>query len=344
MVGRIPIKLMAIVVIGAVVTVVALLKGLVSALKSGKDEDPGEKLELSKHPKLGAVLAEVAAKIGTRKVDNVYLEPGTGIAVMERGGMFQQLRGRSERCLILGVGLLEGMQLGAFKAILAHEYGHFRNEDTAGGGLALSVRRSMMTTAISLIEGGAASGLNPAWLFFRGFNWIFLRISQGASRLQEILADRWAALAYGSAAFEEGLRHAIRRSVEFDAHVTASLSDAVEKKMSMQNLYAFVPTTPVEPSGIESATEEAINSAPSPFDSHPAAKDRIAWVRLIGAERPIDADSAAPVWSLFHDRREIETWMTDTVRNNLLERHGIQLPRAQPETETETQSSSNLSV
>ena len=57
--------------------------------------------------------------------------------------------------------------------------------------------------AIGLAEGGAASSINPAWWFVRGFHSVFLRISQGASRLQEGLADRWAAFAYGSKSFEE---------------------------------------------------------------------------------------------------------------------------------------------
>ena len=57
--------------------------------------------------------------------------------------MGRQLRGRAERCLILGVGVLEGLKIGPFKAVLAHEYGHFTNKDTAGGGFALAVRRSL---------------------------------------------------------------------------------------------------------------------------------------------------------------------------------------------------------
>ena len=93
------------------------------------------------------------------------------------------------------------MTQGQLKAVLAHEYGHFVNRDTAGGGLALAVRRAVWQMAESLASGGAARWYNPAWLFVTGFHKLFLRVSQGASRLQEILADRWAALAYGGAEF-----------------------------------------------------------------------------------------------------------------------------------------------
>ena len=55
-----------------------------------------------------------------------------------------------KRALVLGAGVLDGMKLRAFKGILAHEYGHFHNEDTAGGGFALAVRRSVLTMAVGL--------------------------------------------------------------------------------------------------------------------------------------------------------------------------------------------------
>ena len=82
------------------------------------------------------------------------------------------------------------MTQGQFKAILAHEYGHFSNRDTAGGDLARWVRASIYRMAYNLAVSGQARWYNPAWLFINGFHRGFLRITQGASRLQEILADR----------------------------------------------------------------------------------------------------------------------------------------------------------
>src|SRR6185295_19402618 len=118
-IGRIPVKLVLIVVVMVFATLWSMLKGLFAR---GKDEDPGDRLELRAQPRLRALLGDVARRVGTRPVDNVYLTPGTELAVMERGGMGRQLRGRAERCLILGVGVLEGLKVGSFKAVLAHEY------------------------------------------------------------------------------------------------------------------------------------------------------------------------------------------------------------------------------
>ena len=66
--------------------------------------------------------------------------------MFERGGVLRQVRGKSERCLVLGAAVLDGMRVRGLKAILAHEYGHFHNEDTAGGGFALAVARGSRRT------------------------------------------------------------------------------------------------------------------------------------------------------------------------------------------------------
>jgi Zn-dependent protease with chaperone function len=323
--GQIPVKLVLIVGIIVLTSLWAIAK---SIFVRGKDEDPGERLSLADHPKLRAVLDEVAARIGTRPVDSVYVTPGTEIAVLERGGLLRQLRGKSERCLVLGAAVLDGMRVRELKAILAHEYGHFQNEDTAGGGFALAVRRSLMSMAVHLVRGGAASNLNPAWWFVKGFHSVFLRVSQGASRLQEVLADRWAAFAYGSEAFVRGLTHVVARSVRFDAHIAATLGEVVPAKQPLANVYAFVPKEVVDPKKVEQAVEKAMSRPSSPYDSHPRPVDRIAWVTKIAAEAPAEtADDAEGAWSLLSGREAIEKRMTDEVRSRLAMR-GIRVQAA----------------
>jgi Zn-dependent protease with chaperone function len=313
--GWIPVKALVLVGCVALATLVAVLKGL---FRRRRDVAPGTALDLESAPRFAETLEEVARKIGTRPVDTVYLTTGTEFAVMERGGLVQQLRGKTERCLILGLGVLEGMDVGALKAVLAHEYGHFRNEDTAGGGFALSVRRSLMLTAVHLVESGAASVLNPAWWFVRGFGLVFLRISQGASRLQEVLADRWAAHAYGAEAFVRGLRHVIERDVRFDAHMHATLNEVVNKKLPLANLYAYAPQKMASERALAETLEEKLSAKPSPYDSHPSPEARIEAVRALETEdaerEPGDEEEA---WGLFPNRDELEENETAEVRGRL---------------------------
>jgi Zn-dependent protease with chaperone function len=333
--GQIPVKLVIVLGLVAAMTVWAVLKSLwVSVVRGPAGADPGARLDPAAHPALTQAISAVAAKIGTRPVDTVFLTPGTDVAVFERGSMLRQLSGRSERCLILGVGVLEGMTQGQLKAILAHEYGHFVNRDTAGGGLALAVRRSLLEMGRTLAQGGAATWYNPAWWFVRGFYKLFLRISHGASRLQEILADRWAALAYGGRNFASGLRHVIAQSVRFDDHAERTLKEVIEGQRALVNLYRYAPAAP---SGegekpIDAAIQAALEAEPSPYDSHPRPKDRIAWVQGIDAPRGLDDEQ--PAWALFADREALEKEMTDRIRAAVAANHGVSIPAEPPAAET----------
>ncbi len=310
-IGRIPIKLALIVVVLTLATLWSILKSL---FVRGADQDPGARLDLGAHPRLRALLDDVAARVGTRAVDGVYLTPGTDVAVMERGGLSRQLCGATERCLVLGVGVLDGFRIGALKAVLAHEFGHFSNRDTAGGGFALAVRRSLYKMAQGLAESGAAAWYNPVWLFLNAFHRVFMRVSQGASRLQEILADRWAAMTYGSKAFEEGLRHVIERSVRFNAGASRAVA-AMAQCHAVANLYA----PPEEPQAPDPEVEQAIKTAltrkPSPYDSHPSPSERTRWVRALNAPGTVSSvEDARPAWTLFADPVAIQTEMTEAVR------------------------------
>lgn len=329
--GFLPIKLIVLVVIVVFVSVAAVLK---SFFTRPNDEPPGVELDLREAPGLRATLDEVAAKLGTRPVDRVYLEAGADIAVFERGGLLAKLRGKGERCLLLGVAVLDGMDTRAFKAILAHEYGHFSNEDTAGGNLALGVRRSVIHSAVGLAEAGAAGWYNPAWVFLNGFHRVFLRISQGASRLQEVLADRWSARTYGAVAFERGLRHAIAADLRFDAHAQATVREVVNSRKSLRNLYSYAPAEPAsEAADIEQKVEEAIHAEPSPYDSHPRPADRFRWARALASAHGSSDELGDPAWSLFSDRAAIEERLTDVLRQRVAVQIGVVIPvdAAEPE-------------
>lgn len=320
-VGRIPIKLVALLLFFGAASAWSVVRAAWALLWPRRAEDPGARLDLDANPGLRATLDDVAATIGTRPVDAVFLTPGTEFAVFERGGMWRRLFGTPERCMILGVANLDGFRLAPFKSVLAHEYGHFSNRDTAGGGFALGVRRSVVTMAESLASAGVATSWNPAWLFVRAFHSTFLRVSQGASRLQEILADRAAAVAYGGPAFEEGFRHVIRRGVTFNAQANGLIGSLRGTNTRVTNLYAQSTAVPIADDQVERAVEEIIEREPSPFDSHPRPADRIAWAHRISAS-PAPADERT-AWDLFTDRVATELAMTDVIREDVFAGHGI---------------------
>ncbi|MCE9579595.1 MAG: M48 family metalloprotease [Deltaproteobacteria bacterium] len=322
--GFIAPKLFLLVVILVGASVMAVLRSLL--VKPMRDA-PGTRLDLAQHPALRDALDEVADVVGTRPVDAVYLVPGCDVAVSEHRGF----RRKAERRLILGVAVLDGMHKGWLKSILAHEYGHFRNQDTAGGGAALAVRHSLIMMTVRLAQSGAAAWFNPAWLFVRLYLGAFLRISQGASRLQEVMADRWAALAYGSMSFDAGFRHVITREAAFDRHVRRVLTDVIDERRPLANFYQHEASKPAAENSeetIEAEITAMMDRPPAPFDSHPAPRQRLAWVAALAAPARTATDDDELAWTLFADRDAIERLMTDQVCANVAKNHGVTITRA----------------
>jgi Zn-dependent protease with chaperone function len=304
--GHVPVKLLLIIVVTVLWSCWSILRSLVVL---GKDEEPGLRLDLREHGRLDIVLRDVAAQIGTDPIDAVYLTPGTEFGVTERGGLLARIKGTTERALVLGVGALDGFSLRPFKAVLAHEYGHFVNRDTAGGRFSLTVRRSMFLMAQSLAQSGS-SRFSPAWLFLVAFSRLFERISQGASRLQEVMADRWSVAAYGTQAFCDGLRHVIERSARFAFEARATLSELQARQAGVTNLYAYRPSIGAPEEEIRRAIDEALNRQPSAYDSHPSPQQRFEWAKLAAGPGAAPADEAEDAWSLFADKASIQMAMT----------------------------------
>ena len=265
----------------------------------------------------------MAGEVGTRVVDDVFLTPGTEVAVSERGSMSARLRGRGRRFLILGVGVLEGMTVRQLRAVLAHEYGHFSNRDTAGGDAAAAVRIALLNAVIRIATSGGASALNPAWHFLRVFSALFERIALGASRLQEVMADRFAAAAYGGAVFAEGLDYVVRRTVEFSAEADVVIERAGKARQAIANLYAPPTAGSIDFVKIEQEVAKTMADAGSPYDSHPPVERRIAWVAAF--ETPPGAPADVPAWSLFPDRARFEVEMTRVINQRLSEKGVIDL-------------------
>ena len=64
-----------------------------------------------------------------------------------------------------------------------------------------------------MLSGQAVCGISP--FVSEGLHFIFRRISHGATRSRRHWRIVVAASKYGPGAFEEGLKHVVRKSVEF---------------------------------------------------------------------------------------------------------------------------------
>ncbi|HEX6190405.1 MAG TPA: tetratricopeptide repeat protein [Pyrinomonadaceae bacterium] len=305
--GHIPIKWLLLLDIGAVITSYKMIRSLFLKIEQ---EDPGRPLKVDEAPGLWELARSVAETVKTRPVDEIRITPGTELAVYERGSWREKSSDRAHRILILGAGVLNDFKLNSFRAVLAHEYGHFSHRDTAGGEIALRVNSDMLKFAHAMILSGQNVWWNLAFHFLRIYDFIFRRLSHGATRLQEVLADRVAATKYGAAAFEEGLRHVIRRGAEFDVSANKEIASAAGR--ALQNLYELPITAREE---VESMARDSLTRVTSEDDTHPSPLDRFRYVERITSQT--EAQISGEVWDLFKDRAGLTAEMTSKVQQEL---------------------------
>jgi Zn-dependent protease with chaperone function len=309
MLGSVPIKLVLVLGVGAVVTVYQMIRSL---FVKAEQKDPGRMLREEEAPGLWTLAREVAGAVGTRPVDEIRVTPGTDLSVYERGSSRERRQDAAARVLVLGVGVLNGFSRNAFRAVLAHEYGHFSHRDTAGGEVALRVNKDMLVLAYAMARAGQAVWYNLAFQFLRVYHFIFRRISHGATRLQEILADRVAVYNYGAQAFQEGLSHVIYRDVEFTHLATREINSATDARRALQNLYELPEAKGGEAErDVETAFKESLARQTSEDDTHPGPEERFRLAARVRTKGEPAADGT--VWELFTDREGLTREMSELV-------------------------------
>lgn len=307
-IGWLPIKLLAIVAFIGAASVFYMIKTL---FVRPQQDDPGRMLTEAEAPALWATVREVAATIKTRPVTEIRLTIGTDVAVYERGGIRQRLRDRGERVLILGVAALNDFQQSAFRAVLAHEYGHFSHRDTAGGDVALRVNLHIIRLAQAMGKSGTATHYNLAFQFLRLYHFLFRRITHGATRLQEVMADRVAVYHYGADAFRTGLTHVIRREIEFGKLADVEINASKVDRRALQNLYELKVETDTLQKELADQVAAAIARPTTEDDTHPSPQERFDLAAKIRSLPNFPVRGV--VWDLFTDRESLTAEMNKLI-------------------------------
>ena len=305
--GHIPIKIVLVLVLVAAASIFYMIKSLVTRVKP---EDPGRALDEAEAPGLWKLARDVAETVKTRPVNEIRITHGTELAVYERGSFRAKLSDQAERILIVGTANLNGFDQNAFRAVLAHEYGHFSNRDTAGGDIAFRVNTDIIRVAESIVASGTATHYNLSFQFLRLFHFLFRRITHGASRLQEVLADRVAAHHFGADSFREGLRHVIRRDLEFNKVADKELSAALGSNRAIANLYELTVQDDAKQE-IEEEFARALEQETSKDDTHPSPRDRFRYID--GAKGTAAERLNGEVWDLFSDRAAVTAEMNKVI-------------------------------
>jgi Zn-dependent protease with chaperone function len=243
----------------------------------------GTELRPEQAPKLFALLDELGAIVNTAPPDKVRLFPGTTLSVYEtnvrihrNSVIAKHARGtvilaEKERVLNIGLGALVGLDQTAFAAILCHELGHYRGGDTSASMSARRATENMIQLSHKLHKGFFSVIL--VW-FLKNVWWVHSRVTMGAQRIQETLADRIAAQHFGAEAFERGLSHVYRRDLEFKHCVSVAIASRQARTSQLRSIYDQSLIPEVHRIMLERDLAADLSKPTTVFDSHPCPRDR----------------------------------------------------------------------
>jgi Zn-dependent protease with chaperone function len=184
----------------------------------------------AEQPEVWETCDKAAKRVGTIRVDKIYISPQPGIGVHLSGGLLSLLIGRAKRTLTIGLGSIPCLSISEGEAILAHEFGHFSNKDTAWNSLTFTMAGALQNTLITMPNPWNSSGwikltsaLNPALWVLLGYRFLFAVVTSGFSRTREVFADKTAIGLYGYKNFVTGLMKVGRNDYLFSGHLVPQM-------------------------------------------------------------------------------------------------------------------------
>ena len=321
---RIPVKLVAIVVVVGLGMAWAVLKSIFSRPPQGNF---GLAKTSADCRRLFEVLQGVAERIDTRPVDEVFIAPGSSIGVHQEGRGPFGIFGVSRRVLTLGMSTMRFLTVSELQAILAHEYAHFSHRDTFYNRFIYQVKLSIGQALQGMGQsGGKINYVNPFFWFLYLYYHSYDLLSAGFSRSREFLADRMACCLYGSDVFTAALTKVCTDGTLFEMTIYQNISALLAENKSFVNMYSAFCTYRDEQLSRQDRDEmykKLLESKESLFASHPTFQERISAVAEL--PRAVNPNNT-PALELFAQAEEMEKELTEFLTSYM---YHVQQYRAQ---------------
>lgn len=328
---------------------------LVKALFKWHREGEETRLEITEkeHPELFRFIRRICEDTKAPFPYRVFLTPDVNAAVFYNSSVLSLIL-PVKKNLLIGLGLVNSLNLSEFKAVLAHEFGHFSQSSMRLGSYVymanhiiydLVYQRDVFDDLLAKAKRSNVRIAMFAYMIY-GVLWLLRKILQGAfklinffqsalSRQMEFHADLVAVSITGS----DALIHALKKLEFANAclmQTYSDLKDASEHKLYTQDLYyhqtcaadhlrrtwsepdaGTVPALPTDPSQkTQLFTREDDGDAGGMWASHPSHYDREQ-----NAKRHYlrSAEDERSPWLLFHAPDALRRRMTETFYRRMLE-------------------------
>jgi Zn-dependent protease with chaperone function len=274
-----------------------ILRGMFLFLTAGlhTGDRAGLAVTAEQQPELWAEVERAARAAGTAAPGRLILDAELNASVSERALLLGLLRGR--RTMYLGLPLLAGLTVPQLRAVLAHEFGHYGNQDTRLAGVTMRGRAAVVHTIEGFRGGSTGAHATIGNLYVRYGNF-FLRVSSSVGRRQELAADAAAARSAGRDTTAAALRQLPLLDAAYDTYVEqyALLGTGAGVMPPPGQVYGGFPQLLAArgPEGVAALAEGRRPARkPSRYDSHPPMAERVALVEAMPADGAAD-DPAAP--------------------------------------------------
>ena len=301
----------------------------------------------AEQPQLFAFIRQVTIDTQTPFPKKIYLSPDVNACVFYDSSFWSMFL-PIKKNLQIGLGLVNAINVSEFKAVMAHEFGHFSQRSMKLGSFVYNVNKIIHNmlfenTSYSNVLGSWAS-VSDVFAFFanltikiaQGIQWVLRQVYKvvnknymSLSREMEFHADAVAASVSGSTS----LVTALRRIELADAGYNIALQkcdDLFREKKISNNIYHNHKTVLKhladefklpEEHGLPVVTEDFIthnNTSRVNFKdqwaSHPTTEDRTQHLLQLAIPAEIVTESA---WQLFRDKEKLQSQLTGKVYENV---------------------------
>ena len=310
----------------------------------GKDKNSYVEIHEHEHPKLFDFIRRTCDDTGAPYPKRVYVSYEVNAAAFNDGNAVWHLFLPAEKNLLLGLGLVNAINLTEFKALLAHEFGHFSQKSSRVGGYVYHAVQIVEQVVYgrdwfdNFIDGWCRTDPRvawPAWIFW-AILWVLRRVliglryaiaffHFGLSRQMEFNADLMAVSVAGS----DAPVHLLSRSMFADRCMGQAITDlqtAMDHHLYTSDLFyhhsqavAFVrrkekdprlgepPPLPDEPEETTQVFEPDDDEQAAMWQTHPSNYDREQNAKAHYIRSAFDERSP---WMLFDDVREVRERVT----------------------------------
>lgn len=307
--ARTDVQIPGIVLIVAVIGIVSVIIGIVP--RHEEFIQPGPRITREEQPQLFDEIGRVAEATGSPMPREVYIVAQVNAAVAHVGGWF----GIGARpIMMLGLPLIAVLRVSELRGVIAHEFGHFVGGETRLSSVIYRTREGIGRTIETLDQSvhWMSRGIRYPFIWYGE---MYLRLTQGLSRQQELDADAMAGRIAGGTSMERGLVTIKAAALLYDTFLNSEVGVVVGagfRPPLAEGFSRFLEAIGAVTTVDEAARGSARPDPSHPYDSHPSLSARLSALRNAPHRQAPDPDP--PAIELLRNTPELEDelfrWMT----------------------------------